>query len=62
MIAVVLTLVLAFLIGGTIWLIAGSRLRLNDDQDVNQILNLMAYVGVALLPVFAAVFFLLDRN
>lgn len=62
MIAVVLTLVLAFLVGGTIWLTAGSRLQLSDDKDVNEVLNLVAYVGTALLPVFVAVFFLLDRN
>lgn len=62
MVAVVLTLVVSFLIGGTVWLVAGSRLPLNPDRDVNEVLNLAAYVGSALLPVFLAVFFLLDRN
>jgi hypothetical protein len=62
MIAVVLSLVIAFLIGGTIWLTVGSRLPLNDDKDVNEALNLIAYVFLALLPVFLSVFFLLDRN
>lgn len=62
MIAVVLSLVLAFLVGGTVWLAAGSRLALNPDKDVNEILNLVAYVSAALLPVFLSVFFLLDRN
>lgn len=62
MIAVVLTLVISFLVGGTAWLIVGSRLPLNPDKDVNEVLNLVAYVGCALVPVFLAVFFLLDRG
>ena len=62
MVAVVLTLVLTFLVGGTVWLLAGSRLRLNEDKDVNEVLNLVAYLALALVPMFAVVFFLLDRN
>jgi hypothetical protein len=62
MIAVVLTLVISFLIGGTVWLAAGSRLSLNEDKDTNEVLNLIVYVAAAVVPVFVAVFFLLDRN
>jgi hypothetical protein len=62
MVAVVLTLVVSFLVGGTTWLLAGTRLPLNEDKDVNELLNLLAYVAAALPPVFALVFFLLDRN
>ncbi len=62
MVAVILTLVLSFLAGGTVWLLAGSRLSLNEDEDVNEVLNLVAYLALALGPVFALVFFLLDRN
>lgn len=62
MVAVVLTLVLTFLVGGTVWLLAGSRLSLNEDKDVNEVLNLVAYLALALVPMFAVVFFLLDRN
>jgi hypothetical protein len=62
MIAVVLTLVISFLIGGSAWLVAGSRLTLNPDKDVNEILNLIAYVGSALVPVFLGVLFLFDRG
>jgi hypothetical protein len=62
MIAVVLTLVVSFLIGGSAWLMVGSRLRLNEDKDVNEVLNLITYVGVVLIPVFLGVFYLLDRN
>jgi hypothetical protein len=61
-IAVVLTLVVSFLCGGVAWLVIGSKLSLNEDKDVNEVLNLLAYVGVVLLPIFFAVFFLLDRN
>lgn len=62
MIAVILALVVSFLVGGVIWLIVGSRLKINADKEVNEVLNLIAYVGIALLPVFLGVFFLLDRN
>ena len=62
MVAVVLTLVLSFLVGGGLWLLLGSRLPINEDKSVNEILNLMAYVAGALLPAFGLVFFLLDRN
>jgi len=62
MVAVVLTLVISFLIGGSVWLVAGPRLPLNPDKDVNEILNLIAYVGSALAPVFLGVLFLLDRG
>jgi len=62
MVAVVLTLVIAFLIGGTVWLTVGARLPFKEDKDLNEILNLAAYVGIAVLPVFLVVFFLLDRN
>jgi hypothetical protein len=62
MIALVLTLVASFLCGGVTWLVAGSRLTLHEDKEVNEVLNLVTYVAAALLPVFVVVFFLLDRN
>ena len=62
MVAVVLTLVLSFLVGGGLWLLLGSRLTLNEDKSVNEVLNLIAYVAGALLPAFSLIFFLLDRN
>lgn len=62
MVAIVLTLVLSFLVGGVAWLLAGSRLPLNADKEVNEVLNLLAYVAAALVPMFALVFYLLDRN
>ncbi len=62
MVAVVLTLVLSFLVGGVVWLIAGSRLPLNPEKEVNEVLNLVAYVAASLVPMFVLVFYLLDRN
>jgi hypothetical protein len=62
MVAVVLSLVIAFLVGGATWLLLGSRLKLADEDETNQLLNLVAYVGIALAPAFLGVFFLLDRN
>ena len=62
MVAVVLSLVIAFLVGGASWLAIGPRLRLSDDDEVNQLLNLAAYVGIALAPAFLGILFLLDRN
>lgn len=62
MVAVMLTLVLSFLVGGTVWLLAGSRLPINADEQVNEVLNLLAYVAVSLVPMFVLVFYLLDRN
>ena len=62
MVALILTLVLAFLVGGTAWLSIGSRLKLNPEGDINEVLNLIVYVGIALAPVFVVVFYLLDRN
>ena len=62
MVAVVLTLVLSFLTGGIVWLVAGSRLPLNADKEVNEVMNLVAYVAASLVPMFVLVFYLLDRN
>ena len=62
MVAVVLTLVLSFLVGGVIWLLAGARLPLNADKELNEVLNLVAYVAASPVPMFALVFYLLDRN
>jgi hypothetical protein len=58
--AAVLTLVLAFITGGSLWLLLGPRLPLAEAAEQNQVLNLVAYV-VAVLPfAFGLVFFLLE--
>ncbi len=57
MAAVVLTLILAFVIAGAVWLIVGSRLRLSTDAEQNDRLNFALYY-VGTVPVsFVLVFF-----
>lgn len=57
----ILTLVVAFLAGGGLWLVIGPRLQLTQDVQANDLLNLVAYVGGALPIAFALVFYLLER-
>ena len=56
MAAAVLTLVLTLMVAGGLWLAAGARLRLNEDRQVNDLFNLVAYYFLALPVVFAVVF------
>lgn len=60
MAAAILTLVLAFMAGGGLWLLAGARLPLADDDERNQVLNLIVYVLALLVPVFAIVFYVIN--
>ncbi len=61
MAAAILTLVLAFLCGGGAWLIAGARLTLDAaNAERNDVLNLLAYIGLAMPITFVIVFFLLE--
>ena len=60
MAAGILTVVIAFLGGGGLWLALGPRMQLAQEEQANDLLNLVAYVG-ALLPVaFALVLFVLE--
>ena len=47
--------------GGALLLTAGARFSLNEDQERNELLNLLAYVGLLLPAVFLIVFFLIER-
>jgi hypothetical protein len=58
--AAILTLVIALLSGSVVWLIVGPRLPLAADSQQNELLNLVAYTGLALPLAFALVFFLLE--
>lgn len=58
--AAILTLVIAFICGGSLWLALGPRLVLSSESEQNDLLNLVVYVGGALLPAFLLVFFLLE--
>jgi hypothetical protein len=60
MAAAILTMVMAFLSGSGLWLILGPRLRLADEVQQNDLLNLVAYTGIALPLAFAVVFYLLE--
>jgi ABC-type sulfate transport system permease subunit len=61
MAAIVLTLTLTAIIAGVAWLILGSRLRLHEDARQNDLLNLLSYAGIALVPTFVIVFFAMER-
>ena len=60
MAAVILTLVLSFIGGGVILLAVGARLSLHEERERNELLNLLAYVGMLLPAVFLFVFFLIE--
>ncbi len=57
MAAFILTMALSFCLAGGLWLLLGSRLKLSQDPEQNEILNLAAYF-VGTLPVsFVLIFF-----
>jgi hypothetical protein len=60
MAAAVLTFAIAFVCGGGLWLALGPRLALSAEADQNEVLNLMAYIGVVLPLAFVLVFFGLE--
>jgi ABC-type sulfate transport system permease subunit len=61
MAAIVLTLTLTVIVAGVVWLILGSRLSLHEDARQNDLLNLLSYAGIALVPIFVIVFFAMER-
>jgi ABC-type sulfate transport system permease subunit len=61
MAAIVLTLTLTVIVAGVAWLILGSRLSLHEDARQNDLLNLLSYAGIALVPIFVIVFFAMER-
>ncbi|MCY4566196.1 MAG: hypothetical protein OXE40_17135 [Gammaproteobacteria bacterium] len=56
MAAAVLTLVVTLLAAGGVWLTLGARLKLSEDKQVNDLLNLGAYYFVGLPFVFVLIF------
>ena len=60
MAGVILTLILAFVAVGALWIGIGPRLKLAEDAERNGLLNLLAYVAIALPVAFAVVFYLLE--
>ena len=61
MAAIVLTLTLTAIVAGIVWLILGSRLSLHEDPRQNDLLNLLAFAGMVLVPIFVMVFFAMER-
>ena len=56
MAATILTLVATLLVAGGSWLVLGTRFRLNEDEQINDLLNLTAYYFLGLPVVFVFVF------
>ena len=56
----VMSLVITCLITGVLWFALGSRFRLSEENEQNDILNLAAYAAIILPLAFLFVFFVLD--
>ena len=56
MAASVLTLVVTLVAAGVVWLVFGARLKLSEDRQVNDLLNLGAYYFLCLPVVFIVIF------
>ncbi len=52
----ILTLVITFVVAGGVWLALGPRLKLSDDEQQNDLLNLVTYYAIGLPVVFVVVF------
>ena len=61
MMALWLGLLLAVVLGGSLWLLLGTRLRPTGDPRQDEILSVLAYVALAFPLTFALVFFGLAR-
>lgn len=61
MAAIVLTLVLTVIAAGSLWLLIGNRLRLDEDARQNEILNLAVYAALVFPGFFLIVFFAMER-
>lgn len=56
MAAGILTLVITFVVAGGLWLGLGAKLKLSDDAQQNDLLNLVTYYAIGLPVVFVVVF------
>ena len=54
--SVILSLAVSVLLGCIAWVVFGAKLKLNEDKTVNEALNLVTYIGMLILPIFAIVF------
>ena len=55
-----MSLVITCLVTGVIWFAIGSRFKLSEESEQNDILNLAVYAGTILPIAFLFVFFVLD--
>ena len=55
-----MSLVITCLVTGVIWFAIGSRFKLSEESEQNDILNLAVYAGAILPMAFLFVFFVLD--
>ncbi|MCC5885802.1 MAG: hypothetical protein JJT88_05130 [Gammaproteobacteria bacterium] len=55
MAAILMSLVLAVVVGGIVWLLLGNRFELDPDPRQNEIFNLGLYVACAFVPLFVAI-------
>lgn len=61
MAAIVLTLTLTAIVSGIAWLTLGNRFAFHEDQRQNDVLNLLSYAAIVLVPTFLVVFFAMER-
>ena len=54
--SVVLAAVCSIILGGGLWLLAGSKLKLHADSSQNEVLNVIVYVLVSFVILFALFF------
>lgn len=60
MASVILTFLIALMLGSLAWLGIGARFRFGPDEGLNNWLNLGAYALLAMPFVFVVVFFLIE--
>ena len=58
---IILTVILSFVAAAAVWLTLGPRFKFDEDARQNEILNVLAYFGIAFPFCFAIVFFLIER-
>ena len=58
---IILSVILSFLAAAVVWLTLGPRFKLDEDARQNEILNVLAYFGIAFPFCFGIVFFVIEK-
>lgn len=58
----IFSLVITCLVAGGVWFSVGSRFKLSEETEQNDILNLAVYALIVLPIAVVTVFFVLDLN